>query len=132
MPEGRHVLLRVNVGTEASPNWVPVGKQNALDISRTRETTREPHKDSALGDLSVGNKSGTITLAGLQVPFDEGYRALERAYDSGLQSVVQVVDSGVLSREFFGLVSQFNESHPVGGKSTYNVTFEFTEEVSHL
>jgi len=116
---GNAILLRVD--TTGAGNWVSVGSQRGLDISRTTNVIDSSHKGDSHTQSLAGRRSGTITLDALYVPDDTAYNTLDAAYTAGTLASVRKYVSGVATVECSAVINDLSESHPDDDVSTISV-----------
>jgi len=90
--KGTDVYLMVDVGSEA---WRKVGGQKDATFDRGVGTMDITNKNSA-GDEEhlIGNKNWGISFDALLIEDDEGWLAIEAAYDAGTQLPYKFVTPG--------------------------------------
>lgn len=129
---GRVVLVYVNVGTEASPIYQAVAQQQGFDITRGKNTTSVGHKDSADEVVIGGSLTQSWNFTGLKVPSDLALSILKSAYRADTEILVRWEENGVYIEEMVGIITDFNESHPHDGVSTYDITVQPVDQVSDV
>lgn len=127
---GLDVLIKVNVGTEDSPEYVAVGAQRGASMSRSAETLDKTSKDSDGWQESLaGLKSWTISTDGLLILDDEGYTALEDAYMMSENVLVQFSTKSGTMYEGEAIITTIDLDAPYDDLTTYTAEFQGTGEL---
>jgi len=89
---GTPIMLSVDVGTEA---WRVVGAQKDATLDRGVGTIDITNKQSAGNEEHlVGNKNWSVSFSALLIEDDEGWLAIEAAFDAGDQLSYKLVTPG--------------------------------------
>lgn len=80
--KGRAVLIKVNVGTDETPEWKAVAGQQGGSLERSVDTVEVSDKDSENRELLGTYLSWSIACDGLYKTTDEGFAALEAAFNN--------------------------------------------------
>ena len=124
---GTDVLLLVNVGTEALPDYKVVGSQRGLTrVENTAEidvSSKEERPKRVLG----GRYDSTMTLDALYVP-DDCYLALQSANRNADLILVRKSEDGVQVEEATALITSMSESYPDQEAATITVSLRIDGE----
>ena len=122
---GIDYLIKVNVGTAESPEYVAVGAQRGASLSMTAETLDKTSKQSEGWTESLaGLKGWSISTDGLLILDDEGYMALEDAYMNNENVLVQLASQSGALFEGEAIITSLDLDAPYDDLTTY--TAEFT------
>ena len=123
--KGLDVLIKVNVGTEETPEYVAVGAQRGASLSRSAETLDKTSKDSDGWQESLaGLKSWTISTDGLLILDDEGYEALENAYMMSENVLVQFSTKSGAMFEGDAIITAIDLDAPYDDLISYTAEFQ--------
>ena len=129
---GTDVLLLVNVGTEAAPNYKVVGSQRGLTrVENTAEidvSSKEERPKRVLG----GRYDSTMTLDALYVPDDDCYLALQSANRNADLILVRKSEDDVQVEEATALITSMSESYPDQEAATITVSLRIDGEWEEL
>ena len=84
--KGRAVLIKVNVGSEESPEWKAVCGQQGGSLERSVETIETSDKDSENRELLGTYLTWTVSCDGLYKTEDDGFSALETAFNAKIRN----------------------------------------------
>ena len=115
---GADILLMVNVGTEAMPQYLAVGSQRDFSREETTEEIDASSKDSRTARVIAGRYGSTISLEALYVPTDEGYLALRNAMRNGDLIKVRISDENTPTEEADALITSLSEEYPDQAEAT--------------
>jgi TP901-1 family phage major tail protein len=115
---GADILLMVNVGTEAMPQYLAVGSQRDFSREETTEEIDVSSKDGRAKRVIAGRYSSTISLEALYVPTDEGYLALRDAMRNGDLIKVRISDENTPTEEADALITSLSEEYPDQAEAT--------------
>lgn len=115
---GADILLMVNVGTEAMPQYLAVGSQRDFSREETTEEIDVSSKDSRAARVIAGRYGSTISLEALYVPTDEGYLALRDAMRNGDLIKVRISDENTPTEEADALITSLSEEYPDQAEAT--------------
>ncbi len=115
---GADILLMVNVGTEAMPQYLAVGSQRDFSREETTEEIDASSKDSRAARVIAGRYGSTISLEALYVPTDEGYLALRDAMRNGDLIKVRISDENTPTEEADALITSLSEEYPDQAEAT--------------
>ena len=123
--KGLDVLIKVNVGTEETPEYVAVGAQRGASLSRSAETLDKTSKDSDGWQESLsGLKSWSISTDGLLILDDEGYEALENAYMMSENVLVQFSTKSGAMFEGDAIITAIDLDAPYDDLISYTAEFQ--------
>lgn len=123
--KGLDVLIKVNVGTEETPEYIAVGAQRGASLSRSAETLDKTSKDSDGWQESLaGLKSWTISTDGLLILDDEGYEALENAYMMSENVLVQFSTKSGAMFEGDAIITAIDLDAPYDDLISYTAEFQ--------
>ena len=123
--KGLDVLIKVNVGTAESPEYVAVGAQRGASLSRSAETLDKTSKDSDGWQESLaGLKSWSISTDGLLILDDEGYEALENAYMMNENVLVQFSTKSGAMFEGDAIITAIDLDAPYDDLISYTAEFQ--------
>ena len=123
--KGLDVLIKVNVGTEETPEYVAVGAQRGASLSRSAETLDKTSKDSDGWQESLaGLKSWTISTDGLLILDDEGYEALENAYMMSENVLIQFSTKSGAMFEGDAIITAIDLDAPYDDLISYTAEFQ--------
>lgn len=123
--KGLDVLIKVNVGTEDTPEYVAVGAQRGASLSRSAETLDKTSKDSDGWQESLaGLKSWSISTDGLLILDDEGYEALENAYMMSENVLVQFSTKSGAMFEGDAIITAIDLDAPYDDLISYTAEFQ--------
>src|SRR5699024_4087085 len=123
--KGLDVLIKVNVGTEETPEYVAVGAQRGASLSRSAETLDKTSKDSDGWQESLaGLKSWTISTDGLLILDDEGYEALENAYMMSENVLIQFSTKSGAMFEGVAIITAIDLDAPYDDLISYTSEFQ--------
>lgn len=119
---GVDILVKVNTGTSGSPVYTAAGSQRGATLNRS--TDEIDQTDKASDGCHEGVPSTTnwsIDADGLLIEDDNAYAALETAFDSKAQVLVQVATP---AHTYTGLatISDFPIEAPYDDNATYSVS----------
>lgn len=127
---GLDVLIKVNVGTADTPEYIAVGAQRGASMSRSAETLDKTSKDSDGWQESLaGLKSWTISTDGLLILDDEGYEALEDAYMMSENVLVQFSTKSGTMYEGEAIITTIDLDAPYDDLTSYTAEFQGAGEL---
>ena len=122
---GLDVLIKVNVGTAESPEYIAVGAQRGASLSRSAETLDKTSKDSDGWQESLaGLKSWSISTDGLLILDDEGYEALENAYMMSENVLIQFSTKSGAMFEGDAIITSIDLDAPYDDLISYTAEFQ--------
>lgn len=122
---GLDVLIKVNVGTAESPEYIAVGAQRGASLSRSAETLDKTSKDSDGWQESLaGLKSWSISTDGLLILDDEGYEALENAYMMSENVLIQFSTKSGAMFEGDAIITAIDLDAPYDDLISYTAEFQ--------
>lgn len=128
--KGLDVLIKVNVGTAESPEYVAVGAQRGASLGMSSETLDKTSKDSEGWQESLsGLKSWSISTDGLLILDDEGYMALEDAYMTSENVLVQFSTKSGAMYEGDAIITTIDLDAPYDDLSSYSAEFQGSGEL---
>lgn len=119
--DGAQVLLLVNTGTDASPNYVEVGQQTNLSKETTRNLIETTSKEDDHQKFIYGKQGDTVTLESLYVPNDSAMSALRDANDNKNNIKIRRKEQGSEVEEADALVETISDEWPDNDNSTTSV-----------
>ena len=123
--KGLDVLIKVNVGTEETPEYIAVGAQRGASLSRSAETLDKTSKDSDGWQESLaGLKSWSISTDGLLILDDEGYEALENAYMMSENVLIQFSTKSGAMFEGDAIITAIDLDAPYDDLISYTAEFQ--------
>lgn len=123
--KGLDVLIKVNVGTEDTPDYIAVGAQRGASLSRSAETLDKTSKDSDGWQESLaGLKSWSISTDGLLILDDEGYEALENAYMMSENVLIQFSTKSGAMFEGDAIITAIDLDAPYDDLISYTAEFQ--------
>ena len=123
--KGLDVLIKVNVGTAETPEYVAVGAQRGASLSRSAETLDKTSKDSDGWQESLsGLKSWSISTDGLLILDDAGYEALENAYMMSENVLVQFSTKSGAMFEGDAIITSIDLDAPYDDLISYTAEFQ--------
>lgn len=121
--KGRAVLIKVNKGTNEVPNWVAVAGQQGGSLERSVDSTEVTDKDSEDRMLIGTYLSWSMSCDGLYKIGDEGFKALETAFNAKEPVLVQfAMADNTYSGE--GLITELNFDAGHEDLVTYEASIE--------
>lgn len=124
---GVDILLYVNTGTEASPNYVVLGGQSGATLNRSTNVIEVTAKDANGWTENVaGIKSWSVEAEGFIVANDSAYQFLEDAWLNGTELEVKISYPSGKTYKGKVLISDFPEEFPGDDAATYSLTFTGT------
>lgn len=127
---GLDVLIKVNIGTVDSPEYVAVGAQRGASLGMSAETLDKTSKDSDGWQESLaGLKSWTLSTDGLLILNDEGYMALEDAYMMSENVLVQFSTKTGAIYEGDAIITTIDLDAPYDDLSSYSAEFQGSGEL---
>ena len=122
---GLDVLIKVNVGTAETPEYIAVGAQRGASLSRSAETLDKTSKDSDGWQESLaGLKSWSISTDGLLILDDEGYEALENAYMMSENVLIQFSTKSGAMFEGDAIITAIDLDAPYDDLISYTAEFQ--------
>ena len=115
---GADILLMVNIGTEAMPQYLAVGSQRDLSREETTDEIDVSSKDGRAKRVIAGRYSSTISLDALYVPTCEAYLALRDAMRNGDLIKVRISDENTPTEEADALITSLSEEYPDQAEAT--------------
>lgn len=125
---GSDVLILLNVGTDADPDYVVLGSQRNCTIAETTAEIDRSSKESRAMRVLPGRYGSTITLDALYVPDDEAYLELQSADRNGTFVVVRVSEDGVETEEADAIVTNLTRTAPDQDVATVSCTLRIDGE----
>lgn len=123
MARGVNFLLFVNTGSDATPIWTRVAGQKGGTLTREYDTIDVTSKDNmGWQDEEYGNASWSIEADGLLVEDDEGFLALEAAFEGAEYVKVRFQTAGGNNYEGSAIISDFSVEAPYDDSATYSLT----------
>ena len=123
--KGVDILVLVNTGTDASPEWTPVGGQRNATLSESSDTIETTHKLSGrYRSYDYGPATWTISADGLYIESDTAYQALVDAMRNQEFVKVRWQEGGDNVFEGTALVISRDLEGPYDGEATYSVEFQ--------
>ena len=120
---GIDFFIHVNSGTVSDPVWKLVAGQRGATLNRGQDTADTTTKD---GDGWAENqptiKNWGVDADGLIVKDDEGYAALEQAFNDGEQILVRYIRGDGTKKRGLCTITDFPEEAPYDSEATYSVT----------
>lgn len=123
---GNAVLVIVNVGTAAAPQWQPVASQRNVDIDESRALIDVSSKESDDEKTLPGRYTGRMTLSALYVPGSPSYNQLKSKMRNGDQIKLRIREFGADIEEANATLTRLGRGFPDQGAAT--VTAEFNVE----
>lgn len=124
---GTDVLLLVNVGTEASPNYQAVGSQSSLSREETRDTIETSNKGNEAKTFIYGKLGSTLSLDAFYVPTNADFNVLKDAIRNRKQIKVRIDDeANSRTEEADCLVTSFPEEYPDNDAATLSLELQVT------
>ena len=120
---GVKVLIKVNTGTEESPNYVTLGGQRDATLNRGSDLIDVSSKDGdGYKSSVVGLKDWSVEVEAMYVSSNAGIIALEDAYRNGTLVQIQVIEDDGSKEEGSGYVSAAPKKAPMNGAYTCSFT----------
>ena len=127
--KGRAVLIKVNVGSEESPEWKAVCGQQGGALERSVETIETSDKDSENRELLGTYLTWTVSCDGLYKTEDDGFSALETAFNAKEPIMVQFAMED-FTYQGLGLISEMSFEAGHEDLVTYSCTIEGSGELT--
>ena len=121
---GSTILLMVNIGTEALPQFVPVASQRDVTFGQTAELIDVSNKDKKARQVLSGRITRTVTASSLYVPSQRAYQLLKNFFDIGLPILIGREEYGRLIETARAYITDFSESAPDQGPAETSITLE--------
>ncbi len=125
---GADVLVLVNTGTEAAPNYQVIGSQRDVTFDETTDEIDVSSKESRAGRYLPGRYGATVTLDALYMPDDSGYLTLLSAMRNGEFVTVRVQEEGAQVEQANAIVTDLSRTAPDQDASTCSVTLRIDGE----
>ncbi|MBY6278015.1 phage tail tube protein [Symbiobacterium thermophilum] len=123
--KGVDILILVDVGTDGSPNWKPVGGQRGATLSESVDTIETTHKASGgYKQYEAGLVDWTISCDGVYIPDDDGYKALVDALRQRKKVKVRWQEAGQTAYEGLAIVTSRDLEGPHDGEATYSMELQ--------
>lgn len=119
--KGKSMVVYVNVGTDAAPQWEPVAGQRGFSRSRTASSIDAGDKLSSVRKKLAGDREESYSLSGTYVPDDIAFQKLDNAYRSGSLVKVRTYNLGLPKEEVLCSITSMSEDHPDGEVSTISI-----------
>lgn len=120
---GKDFLLYLNLGTVGSPTWTLIGGQRNSSLGRTADEIELSHKTSGGWKASKpGMRGWSIDLDGLVILSDEGFAAMEYAFQSGKELNIKLVYPDGTAQEGWGGLTDFSLDNPHDGEASLKGT----------
>lgn len=131
--KGIDFLVKLNTGTAEDPAYKVVGGQRGASLSRETETLDVTTKDSNGNTENIaGFKSWSIEADGLLTESDEGFLALEDAYDNGEAVLINLTTASGNKYEGNAIITSFPISASYDDVATYELSFTGTGELKKV
>ena len=118
---GADILLMVNVGTEAMPQYLAVGSQRDFSREETTEEIDASSKDSDAYRPLPGRNKSTITMDSLYIPNDESYQALKTAKRNREFILVRRQEAGGDLEEARAIITNLSRNAPDNDVATLTI-----------
>lgn len=131
--DGRHVLVQVNMGTEAAPDWQVIADQTGFSWEASRNMLDASVKGHRHAKSAYGRMEGSATLDALE---SRQAGTQERLYDAMVNEEIvvlrYVVDAAATGGEDAvyeapALVGSINRSWPDNEMATFSATFNLND-----
>lgn len=120
---GKDYLLYINTGTVGSPTWTLIGGQKGSSLGRTADEIDLSHKTSGgWGAVRAGLRKWNIDLDSLVILSDEGFAALEYAFQNGKEINVKFVYPDGSNQTGWGTLTDFSIDTPDDGEASLKGT----------
>jgi len=130
---GVDILILVNTGTDAEPQWTPVGGQKGAKLTETADTVDTSNKaGGGWKTYEYGLIGWKITCDGAYVPSDAAYQLLRNALRTRQKVKVQVTEYGTAVREGMALVTSNEMDAPFNDSATYALELQGDGELKEL
>jgi len=117
---GVDILVKVNTGTEETPEWTTVGGQRDATLNLNSTAIDVTSKDSdGWAERINGINDWGIEFGALYVPSDVAYEALETAYMEREQIMVQLAMPSGKTYSGKGIIS-LSITGPYNAEATYS------------
>lgn len=130
--KGKGMIIFLNVGTDAVPDYQAVAGQRDFTRTRSAATIDAGDKLSSTRKQLQGDKTETFALAGLYVPDDICYQKLDLAYQMGTLVLLRAYNLGNAIWECLCSITNLSEAHPDGDVSTINIEMVPSSDVINL
>ena len=110
--QGGDVLVLVNIGSEASPNYSAVGSQTNCSFTKTVPTINVSAKGDIADRFVPGRKAEAMSLTAFYVPGQVELGQLRRAVDLRETVLVRRQEQGAATQEARGIITNFAENFP--------------------
>lgn len=129
--KGLDVIVSVNAGTIAIPDWKAVGGQRNATLNRSAELIDMTDKDSdGWKENEAGYKEWSLDCDGFYVTSDAGWTALETAYETGEVVQVKLAKTAGLTHTGSAIISDFPIEVPYDDGATYSISLTGTSELT--
>lgn len=128
--DGAQVLLMVNAGSEASPNFVEVGEQTNLSRETTRNLIEVTSKQDDHQRWIYGKQGDTVSLESLYIANDSGLQQLRDAQKNKNKILLRRKEAGSEVEEATALIETISDEWPDNDSSTVSVDMTLDSEWS--
>lgn len=131
--DGRHVLVLINMGTEAVPDWQVVADQTGFSWEASRNMLDASVKGDRHARSAYGRMEGTATLDALESLREGTQEALYQAMVNEdlvmLRYSISAIATGDVERvyEALALVGSINRSWPDNEMATFSASFNLND-----
>lgn len=129
--KGLDIIVSVNAGTVAEPNWKTIGGQRNATLNRSAEVIDLTDKSSdGWKENAASFKEWSVDCDGLYVISDAAWTALESAYENGEEVDIQLAKTSGLSYGGTAIISDFPVEVPYDDAMTYSISFTGTSALA--
>jgi TP901-1 family phage major tail protein len=129
---GKNVVIRMNNGTTATPDWRAVAQQQGFSRQMQRQNQTASHKDASAQVVVAGPLTIRYRVNGLFVRDDFGQTQLKSAMQNGEEVLLQLRDTGDDIEEVLCTIDTLEETHNDGEFSTYNAELTVSGDPTEL
>ena len=128
MQKGKSYILYVNIGTDTSPNYLPVGGQRDFSRTRSASSIDAGCKLDTVRKKIPGDIEETLRQDGLYVENDAAWGLLKGAFYAKSLVLIKTYNLGVPVEQMLCSITGLNESHPDQGVSTYSIELQLASD----
>lgn len=125
--KGLDIIVSINTGTSAVPNWKAIGGQRNATLNRSAEVIDLTDKTSdGWKENAASSKEWSVDCDGLYVTSDAAWTALESAYENGEEVEIKMAKASGLTYGGTAIITDFPVEVPYDDAMTYSISFTGT------
>lgn len=132
---GQRYIVAMNMGTDATPDYQPVGEQSSASLESSREEIDGSFKTNDHQVTSYGRKSDSLSLesmmpdpdAGAYATYDSLLDALNNKQELVIRSQLEKADGTLIEKDAAAKITTISSEYPDNDNATFSAQFTLQE-----